>query len=157
MPGSPIGRLVVYEPPYGVGGLVEHAPELLALLAADRREDAARLFITATFHVSDRLVDAMARHPMWQITLDVLPNLARELPVVTASTTPEPHAAFPPTRTLVAESGGNPGFRVIAAALEDALGAYTVGIPGAPHFAMATAPVPFAAAVLDHLAGRPAP
>jgi pimeloyl-ACP methyl ester carboxylesterase len=149
--GSPIQRLVVYEPPYGVDGLVESAPAVAALLDAGRWDDAARLFITETFHLSDSLVDAMTRHPMWDVTLKVLPNLARELPVVVSSTTPAPHPAFPPTRTLVAEMGGNPGFRKIADALEVALGSHTVTVPGAPHFAMATAPEQFASAVIAHL------
>ena len=149
-----VERLVVYEPPYGVAGMIEHAPDILALLEQDRRDEAARLFITRTFHVNDRLVEAMSHHPMWQVSLDVLPNLMREVPVVVASATPPPHPQFPPTRTLVAESGGNPGFRTIARALEDALGAHTVAVPGAPHFAMATAPETFAEVALAHLAQR---
>lgn len=149
--GPAVSRLVVYEPPYGVEGLVDLAPEIVALLEADRREEAARLFITTTFHLSDGFVDAMASHPMWPVTLEALPNLLRELPVVVSSRTPGPSTGFPLTRTLVAESGGNPGFRKIATALEDALGSHTVTIPGAPHFAMATAPSEFVAAALGHL------
>ncbi len=156
--GSPIHALVAYEPPFGVPGMVESAPQLLALLEEERRDEAARLFVEETFHLDGGLVDAMARHPMWQITLDVLPNLRRELPVVVASGTPAPLAAFPATRVLVAESGGNPAFHDIAAALADAVGSHTVRVPGIPHFAMTTAPEPFANAVLDHLstAHRPA-
>ncbi|HSO95066.1 MAG TPA: alpha/beta hydrolase [Acidimicrobiia bacterium] len=78
------GPLVVYEPPFGVPGLISCADEVLALLDEDRLDDAARTFITTTFGIGDGAVEAMERHPLWADTRATIHNLRRELPVIAA-------------------------------------------------------------------------
>jgi hypothetical protein len=42
------------------------ADEVIALVDAGRDDEAMRLFVASTFHLSDNVAQAMTAHPMWQ-------------------------------------------------------------------------------------------
>lgn len=153
---TPIRALVAYEPPLGVPGMLPAADEIRGLIDQGRHEDALRLFVGTTFHLSPGALEAMARHPMWQVSVELIPRTRRELDVVEATrlSPPAPVGAVPPMRLLVAEAGGNPAFHEVAAQVQRLVpGTDVVTVPGLPHFAMATEPAAFAARVLEHLDG----
>jgi pimeloyl-ACP methyl ester carboxylesterase len=148
---APIHALVAYEPPFGVPGMLPADDEVLRLVAEGRHDEAARTFVATTFHLSATAVDAMTRHPMWDVTVALMPTLPREAPVL-AATPVRPLGAMPPTRVLLAAEGGNPAFRAIAAELREVIDDCDVAtVPGLPHFAIATAPDAFVAAAVEHL------
>lgn len=150
---APIRALVGYEPPFEVPGMMPVYDEILELVDQERYEDALRLFLGRACHLSDGVLDAMASHPMWQVSIDVVTNMRRELPAVRAAASlPEPAGPVPPTRILVAETGGNPAFRDAAALVQQVIPSTdVVPIPGLPHFAMATNPETFVGHVTEHL------
>ena len=153
---APVRALVAYEAPLGVPGIVPAADEVVALLDAGRSDEAIRLFVETTFHLDRRVVEAMAAHPMWQVSLAAAPTLPRELAAVLAARLDPPALPVPPVRYLVAEEGGNPAFRDVAALVERTLPTVDVAtVPGLPHFAMATDPATFVTRALDHLHRHP--
>ena len=144
---------VLYEPPMADEGIVGHIPDVLALIDAGRHDDAAALFVSRTFLLRDSVISAMRRGPMWQVSVDLMPRMHREFPVVAAATdVTSPRSSAVPTRVLVASKDGNPGFDRVAEAIERALPDCEVAtVPGLPHFAMATEPEAFARAAREHL------
>lgn len=148
----PIRALVAYEPPVGVPGMLPATDEILDLIDQGRYEDATRLFVQTTFHLSDGVLDAMARHPMWEVSVELIARVRREFPIVRAFRLAPPAGPVPPTKLLVAAAGGNPAFHDIAALVQQLIpGTEVVPVPGLPHFAMATEPAMFAAQVVAHL------
>ena len=148
---SLFGPLVLYEPPFGVPGLITCADDVLVLLDEGRQDDAARTFITTTFGLSDGVVDAMQRHPLWADTDATVHNLRRELPVVTALGPPALASPQPAVAILLTHPDSNRAFAAISEVLVATLGAVVVPIPGMSHFAMATEPERFVEAALAHL------
>lgn len=78
--GGKIKKLAMYEPPYNSVGDAREAwydyrKQLTELLAADRRGDAAALFMTFVGTPSDQ-VEGMRHAPMWQMFEAVAPTLA---------------------------------------------------------------------------------
>lgn len=148
---APVHALVVYEPPFGVPGMLPADDEILRLVADGRHDEAARLFTATTFHLGDRVVDAMARHPMWDVTVGLMPTMPRSSAVLAVTPVPS-FGAMPPTRVLLTAEGGNPAFRTIAHQLRDVIDdCDVVLVPGLPHFAIATEPDAFVAAAVEHL------
>ena len=148
---APVRAAVLYEPPMGEEGMSPATAEILRLVEQGRHDDALGLFVTASFHLSNSIVDAMRRHPTWAVSVGLAPNLKRELPVVEASTFEGPCVTTPPTRVLVAKEGGNPAFHRIAERVASVLpDCDVVRVPGLPHFAMATEPAAFASAAREH-------
>ena len=149
---APVRALVAYEAPLGVPGMLPAADEIVALMDAERYDEANRLFVASTFHLGDHVVEAMTAHPMWQVTLAASPTATRELAAVLAARLDPPTVPVPPVRYLVAAEGGNPAFRDVAALVERTIpGADVATVPGLPHFAMATEPATFVERALDHL------
>ena len=145
---------VLYEPPMGDEGMVGAWPEILDLIDAGRHDEAAALFVSRTFLLRDSVITAMRHSAMWQISVDLMARLRRELPVISVlSNVPRgPQGAAVPTRVLVASQDGNPAFDRIAEAIEQALPRCEVAtVPGLPHFAMATEPEAFVRTARDHL------
>jgi len=133
-------RLVVYEPPFAVRGIpADGTDELLAVLDKGDIDAALRLFITLTFHLPDSVVNAMERHPMWQVSRDTAPTIEREFDALERTVIPTAARPDLPVLVLVASVGGNPAFRDIAARLEASLPDVTVAhVGGIPHFAIST-------------------
>lgn len=149
---APVQALVAYEAPLGVPGMIPAADEIIALINAERYDEANRLFVASTFHLSDHVVEAMTAHPMWQVSLAAAPTVPRELSAVLAARLDPPAVPVPPVRYLLAHQGGNPAFRRIATLIERTIpDADVATVPGLPHFAMATEPAAFASRALDHL------
>lgn len=149
---APVRALVAYEAPLSVPGILPAVQEIVALVAAGRLDESIRLFVTTTFHLSDRVVEAMAAGPMWQVSLAAAPVSPRELTAVAEARLEPPVGPVPPVRYLVAADGGNPAFRQVAGLVEDLIpGADVATVPGLPHFAMDTEPVAFVARALEHL------
>ncbi|MGH9210197.1 MAG: alpha/beta fold hydrolase [Acidimicrobiales bacterium] len=148
----PVRSLVAYEAPLGVPGVIPAAGEVIALVDAGRYDEAIRLFVSSTFHLSDGVVNAMTAHPMWQVSLAAAPTAPRELTAALAARLDPPAVPVPPVRYLVAEEGGNPAFREVAALVQGTIaGADVATVPGLPHFAMATEPAAFVSRALEHL------
>lgn len=148
---APVRALVAYEAPLPVPGMLPAEAEILELLDAGRHDDALRLFVRATFHLSERAVTAMAAHPAWAVSLESVAGLRWELGGLRSATLAPPTVPVPPVRYLVCADGGNPAFRQIAELVRDTVpGAEVVTVPGLPHFAIATEPAAFVAAAVDH-------
>lgn len=153
---APVRALVAYEAPFGVPGIIPAADEIVALLADQRYDDAVRLFVATTFHLSANAVQAMAKHPMWQVSLANAHTLARETAAVLSTRLTAPTTPAPPVSYLVADQGGNPAFRHIAAMVATTIpNADTATVPGLPHFAISTEPQTFLARALEHLNRHP--
>jgi pimeloyl-ACP methyl ester carboxylesterase len=78
--GSKITKLAMYEPPYNSDKAAQQAwkeykKELNELLAADRRRDAAALFMKSVGTPDDQ-IDGMRQSPMWPMFEAVAPTLA---------------------------------------------------------------------------------
>jgi pimeloyl-ACP methyl ester carboxylesterase len=148
----PVRALVAYEAPFGVPGMLPAMDDIDALVTEERHDEAVRLFVAATFRLSDRVVDAMAAHPMWQVSLATVSRLPREGAAIRTARLEPPTAPVPPVRYLVAEDGGNPAFRQIADLVRRTIpGADVATVPGLPHFAMATEPATFVTRAMEHL------
>jgi pimeloyl-ACP methyl ester carboxylesterase len=148
----PVRAAVLYEPPMADDGIAPAAAEILDLVNDERYEEALRLFLMSTFYLSDSVVDAMHRDPRWTASVDLVANLRRELPVVRVTTLDTLRVVAPPTRVLVTDHGGNPAFHRIASNVARVLpNCDVVGVPGLPHFAMATDPGAFVRAAREHL------
>lgn len=153
--GAPqaIRGAVLYEPPMAVDAMLHGLERVVSLVEQGQHDAAAAAFIKTAFHLSDGVVVAMRRDPRWQVTVDHMPTLPPELRALATAALPQPPLAAPPTRVLVAAHGGNPAFGQIGRHLAAVLPRCdVVEVPGLPHFAMATEPVAFAAAVKDHFA-----
>lgn len=149
----PIRAAVLYEPPMGVAGMFDNTDEILGLLAAGRPDDALQAFVTSTFHLDERIVDVMRSNPLWEVSLGVVDMLAVEIPEVRDASIPSSVTDAPPARILVAEQGGNPAFVQVAQGLAGVLpGSDVLRVAGVPHFAIASNPAGFAAAVREHFA-----
>lgn len=144
---------VLYEPPMAVPGMLPGSREVVELVEREEHDAAAALFVSRTFHLGERAVGAMRRHPSWSAMVALMPTLPPELEAITTSQLPQPPVTAPPTRVLVAAQGGNPAFVEIAEHLSGVLPACdVVRVPGLPHFAIATDPQPFVRAVDEHFA-----
>lgn len=149
---TPVRALVAYEAPFPVPGVMPADDEVLALIRADRRDEAVRLFVTSTFGLSPNAVQAMAAHPMWQVSLAAAAALPGEAEGLRSARLEPPGIPVPPIRYLVAERGGNPAFREIAELVAKTLpGADIATVPGLPHFAISTNPTEFVTRALEHL------
>lgn len=149
---APVRAVVAYEAPFGVPGMLPAFTEITTLIDAGRHDEAVRLFIASTFRLGDRLVDRMTTHPMWPVSVAAAPLLPREGAVVLTATVDAPTVTVPPVRYLLAEEGGSPAFREIAAEVARVIpGADVATVPGVPHFAIGSQPDPFLSRVLDHL------
>lgn len=149
---APVRALVAYEAPYGVPGMIPALDEMVTLVAAGRHDDAIRLFISTTFLLSDNAINAMTKHPMWQVTLAAVPLLPRECAEVVRSRLEPPTVPVPPVRYLVGAEGGSPAFRQVADLVKRTIpGADVHTVPGLPHFAVATEPNAFVAKVVEFL------
>jgi pimeloyl-ACP methyl ester carboxylesterase len=149
---TPVRALVAYEAPFDVPGIIPEADEIVALSAEQRYDEAVRLFVATTFHLSANAVRAMANHPAWQVSLANAHTLARETTTVLRTRLTPPATPVPPVRYLVGEQGGNPAFRHIATTVTTTIpNADTATVPGLPHFAIATEPRTFVARALEHL------
>jgi pimeloyl-ACP methyl ester carboxylesterase len=147
----PVRAAVLYEPPMADEDIAPTAAEVLDLIDEERYEEALRLFVASTFHLSDSIVDAMHHDPRWAVSVNLVANLRRELPVIQVTTLDTPRVVVPPTRVLVADTGGNPAFHRIASNVARVLwNCDVVRVPGVPHFAMATDPAAFVRAVREH-------
>lgn len=150
---SPTVRsLVAYEAPLGLPGMIPQMSKIVALLDAERHDEAVRLFVGSTFYLPDRVVEAMTAHPMWAVSMENGPGLSHELAEVVAARLDPPRGPVPPVRYLVGEKGGNPAFRQAAQMVKRTIpGADVATVPGLPHFAMSTEPDAFVARALEHL------
>ncbi|MBA0125310.1 alpha/beta hydrolase [Haloechinothrix sp. YIM 98757] len=64
--GVPMGKLAVYEPPYGGPKVPDgYLDELKRLIAEDRRGDAVTLFLKEDVFFSDEVIDELREHPVW--------------------------------------------------------------------------------------------
>ena len=85
--GLPIDRLVLHEPPYGLGGeeelrdAREYARRLRAVLAEDRNGDAVELFMT-TVGMPPELVRQQRAEPWWPRLEALAPSLAYDSAVM---------------------------------------------------------------------------
>lgn len=73
-----VRALVAYEAPANAPSMIPAEQDILALIAAGRHDAAVRLFVRSTFLLPDPVVEAMAAHPMWQVSLAAVPTLPRE-------------------------------------------------------------------------------
>jgi pimeloyl-ACP methyl ester carboxylesterase len=144
-------RVVVYEPPFAVADLTLDgmAADVEALLDKGDVNEALRQFVCRTFHLPMAVVDVMADHPMWQVSLATEPTLMREFAAVASTPVPNSLPSSVPVRVLVAAEGGNPAFQDIASSLP---GADIVPVGGIPHFAIPTDTATVASAVVSFLA-----
>jgi pimeloyl-ACP methyl ester carboxylesterase len=95
----PVRALVAYEAPFDVPGMLPESERIVALVREQRYDDAMRLFVGSTFLLSDRVVAAMTRHPMWQVSLAAAPALVWELAGVLAARLEPPVGPVPPCGT----------------------------------------------------------
>ena len=149
---APVRALVAYEAPFPVPDMIPAHAEISALLESGRADEALRLFVRTTFFLSERAVTAMAKHPMWTVSLAEVAGLRWETDGLASATLAPPTFPVPPVRYLVAAEGGNPAFHSVAELVRATIpGASVATVPGLPHFAMATEPAAFVAAVHAHL------
>lgn len=149
---APLRAVIAYEPPLGVPGMIPKSAEIVALVDEGRYEEAMRLFIASTFYLHDKVIARMAQHPLWHDFVGFSAHLRRENVEVTESTLEAAIGPVPPTRILVAETGGNPAFHEVAARATRAIpGADIATVAGVPHFAVSSAPEAFVARIFDFL------
>ena len=134
--GSPISRLVAYEPPWsaddtGSDGLRD---ELARLVAAGRRGDAAKHFLAQTGMPAE-VLEAITAAPSWPAMEAMAPTLLHELDVVGNSGLPTERLAAITVPTLVLGGWSSPGWlqetgRVVAATVP---AAWFELLPGQDH------------------------
>lgn len=152
-------KLVLYEPPFPVGGHQSHdvpeelLPELEALLAAGENEQVLELFLREVAAIPPAELDALRSTPAWQRSVDAAHTIRRE---VEAATDYEFDATrfeglTTPTLLLVG-SESSPHLRAATAAVDDALPNSRIAtLEGQDHNAMLTAPDRYVDAVRSFL------
>ncbi|MGH3433657.1 MAG: alpha/beta fold hydrolase [Thermocrispum sp.] len=149
---APVRAVVTYEAPFGVPGVLPTFAEITALVDAGRYDQAVRLFVASTFRLDDRLVERMSTHPMWPMSVAAAARLPREGTAILTASVEARTVPVPPVRYLVAEEGGNPAVRQIAADIARLIpGADMATGPRVPHFAINWHPAAFVSCALDHL------
>ncbi len=134
--GTKIQKLAVYEVPYNDdpaarASWARFAPELRALLAADRREDALALFMRQVGTPEDQIA-GMRGSPLWPMLVSAVPTLVYDIAVL------GPECSIPAGRiarvavpTLLLDGGASFAFMPVTARALAAL------IPGAQHRTLA--------------------
>jgi len=124
--GSKIKRLAMYEPPYDSDQAVRQAwrqyrQELAELLAADRRGDAAALFMKSVGTPDDQ-IEGMRHAPIWPMFEAVAPTLAYDAAVLGEDrSVPTKRAARVSTPALVMNGTAIPFMLDTAKALAKAI------------------------------------
>ncbi|HEX4220546.1 MAG TPA: alpha/beta hydrolase [Acidimicrobiales bacterium] len=129
--GLPATKLAVYEPPYIVEGTRDR-PERLAervgrLLAADRRSEAAELFLLEGPEVPPEVVTMMKGAPVWSRFERLAHTLPSELAVVGDQRVPVDRLARIGVSTLALSGADSPQWA------RDAVDAVAGAIPGSRH------------------------
>jgi pimeloyl-ACP methyl ester carboxylesterase len=137
--GDKVTKLAVYEVPYdsseaGIKRWQEYRTNLAAALAADRRGDAAALFMKLV-GLPDGMIEGMRQAPMWKSMEAVAPTLVYDAEALGAdNAVPTERVSALVMPTLVMDGGASvdtmPFMRPTALAL-------TAAIPGATHTALA--------------------
>ncbi len=150
--GLPIGRLVMWEPPFRLDAAAqraarEYAEGTRALLAEGRRGDALELFMTVVGLPAEAIA-GMRGSPYWALGERLAPTLAYDAEVVGDGRIPAERLAAITISAAVFTGGASPDwFRAAGRAAADAIpGATYAELPGQTHD---VAPDVLAAAVHD--------
>ena len=137
--GLPIGRLVMWEPPFrldaaGQQAAREYAERTRALLAEGRRGDALELFMTVVGMPAEAIA-GMRRSPYWAQGEGLAPTLAYDAAVLGDGSIPRERFAAITVPTAVFTGGGSPDwFRAAGKAAAAAIpGATYRELPGQTH------------------------
>jgi pimeloyl-ACP methyl ester carboxylesterase len=124
--GSQIKKLAVYEPPYDSDKAAgqtwkEYRKQLAQLVAANRRGDAAALFMSSVGTPADQ-IEGMRHAPVWGMFEAVAPTLAYDAAALGEDrSVPVKRAAKVSVPTLVMSGTALPFMRVTATALAEAI------------------------------------
>ena len=137
--GLPIGRLVMWEPPFRLDAAAqqaarEYVEQTRVLLAEDRRGDALELFMTMV-GLPAEMIAGIRRSPYWAQGEKLAPTLAYDAAVVGDGSIPGEGFATITTPTAVLTGGASPDwFRAAGKAAADAIPGATHGVlPGQTH------------------------
>ena len=130
--GVPMSRLVPYEPPYIVDESrtrpgADLAERLTALVAADRRSDAARLFLTEAVQVPAHVVDMIEGGPDWSGMTAIAHTLPYDITLCNDNELPADRLATIGVPTLVLGGGNSPEW------FHNTVQAIAAAVPGAQH------------------------
>jgi pimeloyl-ACP methyl ester carboxylesterase len=134
--GVPIGRLVVFEPPYAVGdrpaGPVDLVDDLRAVLDAGRRGEVVERFMTDAVGLPMQAVEQTRQSPAWPALEALAHTILYDLQIMGDNRPPDALASIM-VPTLVLGSTSSPAW------LQDAVAATAALIPGAEHRLLAGA------------------
>jgi pimeloyl-ACP methyl ester carboxylesterase len=113
--GLSIKKLALYEPPFNSGddqaraAAKTYTQQLTALLAENRRGDAAALAMT-TWGTPAEAIEGMRQSPMWSSIEAIAPTLAYDDAIMGDGSVPTQEAKAVKVPTLVLDGGNSPGF-----------------------------------------------
>jgi pimeloyl-ACP methyl ester carboxylesterase len=129
--GLPMSKLAVYEPPYIVDDTrsrpEKFAERVGALIAADRRSDAVKLFLTDGPQVPSAVIAAMEASPSWPDMEAIAHTLPYDLAICADQFVPTDRLADIVVSTLALSGGASPEWA------RNAVAAVAAAIPGAQH------------------------
>jgi pimeloyl-ACP methyl ester carboxylesterase len=145
--GLPITKLVVWEPPYGIGSRPPvpqgYRERLARLLAAGRRGDMVELFLTQAVGMPAEVVAPMRQAPFWPSMEAVAHALIYDAMIVEDFSLPPGRVAGIKVPTLVLDGGQTPSLSIAAQAVADAVpNARRHTLEGQPHNVDAAALAP---------------
>lgn len=155
--GLAMTKLAVYEPPFVLDparaesfiGLAKHLDEAVA---ADRRGEAAELFLTKVVQVPPPAVEGMRKSPMWSGLEHIAHTLSHDLRLTARGPARLESMSKVSVETLTMDGNASPGW------MRDAVAALARAIPQAHHRTLegqthAVDPKPLARAIEEFLAG----
>ncbi|MGI5524415.1 alpha/beta fold hydrolase [Micromonospora sp. CA-259024] len=126
--GLPVTRLVVFEPPFQVGSHVgvwkDITAQLIELIAADDRDGAVEIFLSASVGLPAETIAEMRAQPMWGALTAIAHTLPYDAIVTAGGRFPADRLAAVAAPTLAVDSTGSPQW------LRDASRATAEAVPG---------------------------
>ncbi len=154
-----IGRLILYEPPIGVGAAADPSVpnRMQALIDAGERGAALEMFFRDVVGVPEEELNGLRGRPVWQTRLLLVPTIPRELLLDKSYRFDPGKFAGQGLPTLLLLGGDSPaGFRSATEAVHSALpDSRVVILPGQRHVAMDGDPAGFVRVIRRFLADEP--
>jgi pimeloyl-ACP methyl ester carboxylesterase len=114
--GRPVGRVAIYEPPFGAGGEsgYDAAAAVVAAVRAGRPGDAVSGFMRMS-GASAQMVDQVRQSPAWPAREAVAPTLVYDLTIMGDGAVPDDVLATVPVPVLAMDGGASPPWAAAAA------------------------------------------
>jgi pimeloyl-ACP methyl ester carboxylesterase len=114
-PGAKIKKLVLYEPPFtgtenGGRAPAEHLAQLKELLAAGKRPEMLKYFMTQIAGMPTEALAPVKDSPMWQGLLSLAPTLVYDLTIMSDFSNPAERFSDIRTPTLALDGGASPAW-----------------------------------------------